>query len=66
VYHTFSGQVYDHQHYPLHAFKDGELKLCATFGPTATLLIQFPLADELPEDLQIDDLLYAENMALTL
>jgi len=40
VYHTFSGQVYDHQHYPLHAFKDGELKLCATFGPTCDALIQ--------------------------
>ncbi len=62
VYHTFSGQVYDHQHYPLHAFKEGELKLCATFGPTCDAFDTISLADELPEDLQIDDLLYAENI----
>ena len=62
VYHTFSGQVYDHQHYPLHAFKEGELKVCATFGPTCDAFDTISLADELPEDLQIDDLLYAENI----
>ncbi|MDE2311591.1 MAG: type III PLP-dependent enzyme [Patescibacteria group bacterium] len=62
VYHTFSGQVYDHQHYPLHAFKDGDLKVCATFGPTCDAFDTISLADELPEDLQIDDLLYAENI----
>jgi ornithine decarboxylase len=62
VYHTFSGQVYDHQHYPLHSFKDGELKVCATFGPTCDAFDTISLADELPEDLQIDDLLYAENI----
>lgn len=62
VYHTFSGQVYDHQKYPLHAFKDGELKICATFGPTCDAFDTISLADELPEDLQIDDLLFAENI----
>jgi ornithine decarboxylase len=62
VYHTFSGQVFDHQHYPLHSFKDGEKKLCATFGPTCDAFDTISLADELPEDLQIDDLLYAENI----
>lgn len=62
VYHTFSGQVFDHQHYPLHSFKDGEKKICATFGPTCDAFDTISLADELPEDLQIDDLLYAENM----
>jgi ornithine decarboxylase len=62
VYHTFSGQVYDHQHYPLHAFKGGELKVCATFGPTCDAFDTISLADELPEDLQIDDLLYSENI----
>lgn len=62
VYHTFSGQVFDHQHYPLHAFKDGETKVCATFGPTCDAFDTISLADELPEDLQIDDLLYAENI----
>lgn len=62
VYHTFSGQIFDHQHYPLHAFKDGETKVCATFGPTCDAFDTISLADELPEDLQIDDLLYAENI----
>jgi ornithine decarboxylase len=62
VYNTFSGQVYDHQHYPLHAFKDGELKVCATFGPTCDAFDTISLSDELPEDLEIGDLLYAENM----
>ncbi len=62
VYHTFSGQVFDHQHYPLHSFKEGEKKVCATFGPTCDAFDTISLADELPEDLQIDDLLYAENM----
>jgi len=62
VYHTFSGQVFDHQHYPLHAFKDGGTGVCATFGPTCDAFDTISLADELPEDLQIDDLLYAENI----
>jgi ornithine decarboxylase len=62
VYHTFSGQVFDHQHYPLHSFKGGEKKVCATFGPTCDAFDTISLADELPEDLQIDDLLYAENI----
>ncbi len=62
VYHTFSGQVFDHQHYPLHSFKDGEKKLCATFGPTCDAFDTISLSDELPETLEIDDLLYAENM----
>jgi ornithine decarboxylase len=62
VYHTFSGQVFDHQPYPLHAFKGGETKVCATFGPTCDAFDTISLSDELPEDLQIDDLLYAENI----
>ncbi len=62
VYNTFSGQVYDHQHYPLHSFKDGELQVCATFGPTCDAFDTISLSDELPEDLEIGDLLYAENM----
>jgi ornithine decarboxylase len=62
VYHTFSGQVFDHQHYPLNSFRDGEKKVCATFGPTCDAFDTISLADELPEDLQIDDLLYAENI----
>lgn len=62
VYHTFSAQIFDHQFYPIHAFKDGEKKVCTTFGPTCDALDTISLTDELPEDLQIDDLLYAENI----
>ena len=62
VYNTFSGQIYDHQLYPLHSFKDGDNKVCATFGPTCDAFDTISLSDELPEDLEIDDLLYAENM----
>ena len=62
VYNTFSGQIYDHQNYPLHSFKDGENKVCATFGPTCDAFDTISLADELPEDLEIGDMLYAENM----
>ena len=62
VYNTFSGQIYDHQSYPLHSFKDGENKVCATFGPTCDAFDTISLADELPEDLEIGDLLYAENI----
>jgi len=63
IYNTFSGQIFDHQNYPLHAFKNGvENKVCSTFGPTCDAFDTISLADELPEDLQIDDLLYAENI----
>lgn len=62
VYHTFSGQVFDHQHCPLHSFKEREKKICATFGPTCDAFDTISLCDELPADLEIDDLLYAENM----
>lgn len=61
VYHTFSGQVFDHQPYPIHAFKEGETKICATFGPTCDAFDTISQADELP-DLDIHDLVYAENI----
>lgn len=62
VYHTFSAQIFDHQLYPLHAFKDGKKEACTTFGPTCDAFDTISLNDELPGDLQIDDLLYAENI----
>lgn len=61
VYHTFSGIVFDHCQYPLKAFKDGEKKVCAVFGPTCDAFDTISLSEELP-DLEIDDLLYAENI----
>lgn len=61
VYHTFSGQVFDHCNYPLKSFKDGEKKICAVFGPTCDAFDTITLSNELPE-LEIDDFLYAENI----
>ena len=61
VYHTFSGIVFDHCKYPLKAFKDGEKKICSTFGPTCDAFDTISLSDELP-DLDIDELVYAENV----
>jgi len=61
VYHTFSGIVFDHCTYPLKAFKDGEKKVCAVFGPTCDAFDTISVAEELP-DLEIGDYLYAENI----
>jgi ornithine decarboxylase len=61
VYHTFSGKVFDHCVYPIKAFKEGEKKISATFGPTCDAFDTISLSDELP-DLEIDDLVYAENI----
>ncbi|OGW84909.1 MAG: decarboxylase [Omnitrophica bacterium RIFCSPLOWO2_01_FULL_45_10] len=61
VYHTFSGIVFDHCRYPLKSFKDGEKKVCAVFGPTCDAFDTISVAEELPE-LEIGDLLYAENI----
>ena len=61
VYHTFSGIVFDHCVYPLKAFKDGEKKVCAVFGPTCDAFDTISVAEELP-DLEIGDYLYAENI----
>jgi ornithine decarboxylase len=61
VYHTFSGTVFDHCHYPIRSFKEGEKKVCAVFGPTCDAFDTISLAEELPE-LEINDFVYAENI----
>ncbi|MDD5449909.1 MAG: type III PLP-dependent enzyme [Candidatus Omnitrophica bacterium] len=61
VYHTFSGVVFDHCRYPLKAFKEGEKKISSVFGPTCDAFDTISIAEELPE-LEINDLLYAENI----
>ncbi len=61
VYHTFSGIVFDHCTYPLKSFKEGEKKVSAVFGPTCDAFDTISVAEELPE-LEIGDLLYAENI----
>jgi ornithine decarboxylase len=61
VYHTYSGQVFDHCIYPVHAFKEGEKQISAVFGPTCDAFDTITLSAELPE-LEINDLVYSENI----
>jgi ornithine decarboxylase len=61
VYHTYSGQVFDHCNYPVLPFKDGEMHLSAVFGPTCDAFDTITLSAELP-DLEIGDLVYSENI----
>ena len=61
VYHTYSGQVFDHNNYPVLAFKEGEPRISAVFGPTCDAFDTITLSAELP-DLEIGDLVYSENI----
>ena len=61
VYHTFSGQIFDHAQYPLKSFKKGPTQICSVFGPTCDALDTISMTEELP-DLEIGELLYAENI----
>jgi ornithine decarboxylase len=61
VYHTYSGQVFDHVTYPVLSFDEGETKISAVFGPTCDAFDTITLSAELPE-LEIGDLVYSENI----
>ncbi len=61
IYHTYSGVLFDHIHYPIQAFKEGPTKVCAVFGPTCDALDTISLAEQLP-DLELGDLVYSRNM----
>ncbi len=61
VYHTYSGQVFDHVIYPVLAFKEGKKQISAVFGPTCDAFDTITLSAELPE-LDINDLVYSENI----
>jgi ornithine decarboxylase len=61
VYHTFSGIIFDHCRYHLHAFKKGKTEVCAVFGQTCDALDTISLSEELP-DLEIEDLVYSPNI----
>ncbi|MFH0966214.1 MAG: type III PLP-dependent enzyme [Methanobacteriota archaeon] len=61
VYHTYSGQIFDHNNYPVLAFKEGETHISAVFGPTCDAFDTITLSAELP-DLDINDLVYSENI----
>ncbi len=61
VYHTFSGVIFDHIQYHFKSFKSGPTQICSVFGPTCDALDTISLSEELP-DLELGDLLYAENV----
>ncbi len=62
VYHTFSGVIFDHCHYHLKSFKRGPMQICSVFGPTCDALDVVSMAENLPDDLQLGDLLYSEQI----
>lgn len=61
IYHTYSGVLFDHCHYPIRAFKTGSTEISSVFGPTCDALDTISMAEELPE-LNLGDLVYSENM----
>jgi ornithine decarboxylase len=61
VYHTYSGIIFDHCQYPLKAFKTGKPGVCAVFGQTCDGLDVISQSELLP-DLEIDDLVYSEQI----
>ena len=61
VYHTYSGIIFDHCQYRLKAVREGPPELAAVFGQTCDGLDTISLSEELP-DLELDDLVYAENI----
>ena len=62
VYHTFSGVIFDHCQYHLKAFKKGATQICSVFGPTCDALDVVSMAENLPDHLQLGDLLYSEQI----
>lgn len=63
AYHTYSGIIFDHQHCHVHSFKENaKLVECAVFGPTCDALDVISAHEQLPDDLQIGDLVYSDNM----
>jgi ornithine decarboxylase len=61
VYHTYSGVIFDHIQYHLHAFKRGATAVCTVFGPTCDGMDTISQSEELPE-LEIDDLVYSKDI----
>jgi len=61
VYHTYSGVIFDHCKYPIHAFKKGPTEICSVFGPTCDALDVVSMAENLP-NLERDDFVYSTNI----
>jgi len=62
VYHTYSGIIFDHCKYRMKSFRKGPTQICSVFGPTCDALDVISMAEELPTDLQLGDLLYSEQI----
>ena len=62
VYHTYSGIIFDHCHYHLKSFKKGREQICSVFGPTCDALDVISMAENLPYDLKLGDILYSPNI----
>jgi len=62
VYGTFSGVLFDHCQYHLKAFRKGPKELCSVFGPTCDALDVVSMAEALPGNLGLGDLLYSPNV----
>jgi ornithine decarboxylase len=61
VYHTYSGQVFDHCTYPVLSFREDKTQISAVFGPTCDAFDTITLSADLP-DLEVNDLVYSENI----
>jgi len=61
VYHTYSGVIFDHCHYPIKAFKKGATQLSAVFGPTCDALDVISMAENLPT-LERGDFVFSNNI----
>jgi ornithine decarboxylase len=62
VYGTFSGVLFDHCQYHFQAFKTGPTQISSVFGPTCDALDVVSVAEDLPINLQLGDLLYSEKI----
>ena len=61
VYHTYSGVIFDHCHYPIKSFKKGATQISAVFGPTCDALDVVSMAENLPA-LERGDFVYSTNI----
>ena len=61
VYHTFSGIIFDHCQYGIHAFKRGAVEVATVFGQTCDGMDTITQSAELPK-LEIDDLVYSPDI----
>jgi ornithine decarboxylase len=61
VYHTYSGIVFDHCQYRVKAMRGGGTEMCTVFGQTCDGMDAITQSELLPK-LEIDDLVYSENI----